>query len=131
MWVRILSLVFLFILRLRFPPSKSIATIIRLRYGNQIIKAVRKFEKLDFKIRKLELDISFLETCSEKKVIPKFLHFKTANKTLASSDSYKQCQELLLSEEIKKKNDELQKSLVQFKSLKVELKGVLSYFDFL
>ena len=131
MWVKTLSLVFLFILRLRFPQSKSIATNLRTRYGNPVLKTVRKFEKLDFKIRKIELDLSFLQTCDEKKVIPKFLQFRTANKTLKSSDSYKQCQELLLNEEIKKKQDELAKARIEFKTMKTNLYEKISYFDFL
>ena len=45
--VRVLALVFLFLLKLRFPANKSIAEIIRKRYGSQAVKWLRKFEKPD------------------------------------------------------------------------------------
>ena len=40
----VLSLVFLFILRLRFPSHKSIAQIVTTRYGKPVLKLIRKFE---------------------------------------------------------------------------------------
>ena len=51
MIVRVLALVFLFLLKLRFPANKSVAEIIRKRYGSEAVKWLSKFEKLDFKIR--------------------------------------------------------------------------------
>ena len=55
----VLSLVFLFIVRLRFRSGKSIASVIRSRYNGEIVKQIRRFEKLDFKIRKNEADLDF------------------------------------------------------------------------
>ena len=51
MIVRVLALVFLFLLKLRFPANKSVADIIRKRYGSEAVKWLCKFEKLGFKIR--------------------------------------------------------------------------------
>ena len=51
MIVRVLALVFLFLLKLRFPANKSVVEIIRKRYGSKAVKWLRKFENLDFKIR--------------------------------------------------------------------------------
>ena len=53
MIVRALALVFLFLLKInKFPANKSVAEIIRKRYGSEAVKWLRKFEKLNFKIRK-------------------------------------------------------------------------------
>ena len=40
---------------------------------------VRKLEKFDFKLRKTKCDIKFLYNCENNDIIPKFLHFRTAN----------------------------------------------------
>ena len=52
MIVRVLALVFLFLLKLRFPANKSVAEISRKRYGSGAVEWLPKFEKLEFKIRK-------------------------------------------------------------------------------
>ena len=59
----IFGFVFLFIIRLRFPRSQSIADVIRKRYGDRVLKNVRKFERLDHHVRKCLLDIKFGDTC--------------------------------------------------------------------
>ena len=59
----IFGFVFLFIIRLRFPRSQSIADVIRKRYGDRVLKNVRKFERLDYHVRKCLLDIKFGDTC--------------------------------------------------------------------
>ena len=66
MIVRVLSLVFLFIVRLRFPLDKSIANVLRSHYNDEIIKQIHRYEKLDFKIRKNEADLDFLQSCQQK-----------------------------------------------------------------
>ena len=88
---------FLFLARIRFPRTKSIAAIIRSAYGDKILKMVRKLEKLDFKLRKSKPDIKFLCKC-ENNVIPNFLCFRTANKNsriLAPISSVKKVSTLL------------------------------------
>ena len=57
MTVRVLALVFLFLLKLRFPANKSIVEIICKRYGSEAVKWLSKFENLDFKIRKNEANL--------------------------------------------------------------------------
>ena len=76
MIVRLLSLVFLFIVRFRFPSEKYVAEVIRKRYNNNIVKQIRKFEKLDYKIRKNEVDLELLTSCQHNQLTPKFLNFK-------------------------------------------------------
>ena len=115
MTFKVFTLVCLFIIRLRFPPNKSVADIIRTRYGDATLRNIRKFEKLDFKKRKALLDINYLETCKDANVIPRFLQFRTANTNVKTSNTYKDCQKLLLQEEIKEKQktyEELTKNLL-------------------
>ena len=59
MIVRVLALVFLFLLKPRFSAYKSVTEIIRKRYGTDALKWLRKLEKLVFKIRKNEADLHF------------------------------------------------------------------------
>ena len=80
--IKVISLVLLFIIRIRFPADKSIADIfdiLRYRYGNTLVKEVRKFEKIDYKLRKCKLGIVVLETYLGNKTIPKFLNFRVSN----------------------------------------------------
>ena len=64
MILRICSLVFLFLARLRFPSSKSIPEMTKDRYGENILKlVVRKFERTDLRCQKAELHLSFLKYC--------------------------------------------------------------------
>ena len=65
------ALVLLFIIKLRFPKGKNIHYIIETRYGRPLLNLFRKFENLDFKIRKNLCDIEFLEVCLENNLTPK------------------------------------------------------------
>ena len=67
--LKVISLVLLFMIRVRFPADKSIVYILRSRCGNTLVEEVRKFEKIAYKIRKCKLDIVLLETCLENKII--------------------------------------------------------------
>ena len=131
MTFRVFTLVCLFIIRCRFPASKSVAKIIRERYGNAALKDVRKLEKTDLKKRKVQLDINFLETCRDAKVIPRFLQFRMANGALRKSTTYDNCQSLLLEEELRTKRKLLADLETKFKKAKNDLHEILSYFDFL
>ena len=52
-----------FLICLCFLRSQSIALIIGKRYDDRILTNVRKFERLDYQIRKCKLDIKFFTTC--------------------------------------------------------------------
>ena len=126
----VISLVFLFLVRLRFPSGYSIAEILRKRYGIKTLYSLRKFEKADVKHKKAILDLQFLNICNDFNVIPKFLHFKLANSNLRSSATYKRCQKRLLLEEIYNKKL-LIKKLEKDSSLRYNnLKSDLSIIDF-
>ena len=89
-------------LRLRFPAQDSIIKILQRRYGDGLVKKVRKFKKSDFKYRKALLDLQFLQPCKKEELIAKFLQFKVADKRLGSSEAYLSCQRRLLNQEIHK-----------------------------
>ena len=98
MILRIRTLVFLFVARLTFPSSKSIPKFIKDCYDQSVLKLVCKFKRTDLRCRKAELDLSFFKYCFENSLTLKFLYFNVSNRTLESSDAYKQCQIRLLKE---------------------------------
>ena len=59
------------IVRLRFPSEKSVAEVICKRYSDNIVKQIRKCEKLDYKIRKNEADLEFLKSSQHNQLTPK------------------------------------------------------------
>ena len=56
MFIRVAAVVFLFLIRLRFPQSKSVSQIMGSRYDDTTIKRLQKFNKLDYRFRKAELE---------------------------------------------------------------------------
>ena len=131
MIVRVLSLVFLFIVHLKFPSQKSVAEVIRKRCNDNIVKQICKFEKLDYKIRKNEADLEFLTSCQHNQLTPKFLIFKVASSNLCYSKTYRQCQRQLLKQEIKDKTNIICKQKKEFNSLKMTIKSKVSIIDLL
>ena len=51
--VRVVALIFMFIARLRFPSGLLMVQVLRNRYDIDVVKNVRKLEKIDHKYRKL------------------------------------------------------------------------------
>ena len=126
---KVFTLVIVAICRWRFPRNKSIATVIRSRYGNYVVKDIRRFEKLDFRYRKISLDIEFLKNCERHNVIPKFLQFRTATRHTLPLD-YIKYQKLMLRDEIKIKEDLLVSAEKAFQKENDSLRGKISRFDF-
>ena len=131
MFIRVIALVFMFLSKLRFPAKYSLIEIVRHRYGNEIVKIVRKFEDLDFKIRKTTLDLDFLSSCQKRSLIPKFLRFRLANRNLTNSTAYRLCQQRLLKEEISQKKRRIITLDKKFELCRQNLISVLTYFDFI
>ena len=122
----------IFILRLRFPPGVSIATILKRRYkDNGSLSAFRKFQRLDFKLRKAKLDLKFLEECKRSSVIPTFLNFKVSNRQLQDSNAYYQCQKKLLNEEINIKQSKIRVLSNEVTEISAYLSTLVSSIDFL
>ena len=97
------TLVLIFILKLRFPPKTPFTTVITKRYNRSTLTLYRKYEKLDLKVRKIDLDISFLDICKTNGIIPKFLNCKVYNPKVTLTLTYKQFQFKLLNYELKEK----------------------------
>ena len=87
-------------------------------------------EKLDYRLRKAELDLEFLCKCNDNNVIPKFLNFRVTNNHLKFSTTYKQCQSNLLREEIRQKKSTARILQKEFTSLKSSLQNELNLIDF-
>ena len=82
-----ITIEFFLLVHLRFPSNLSTIQVIRNSYGNDTVKLVRQFEKLDYKYRKLLLDLSFLENYIKNNVTPKFMQFRLANRDLRESSA--------------------------------------------
>ena len=130
MFMRVAVLVFLFLARIRFPRNESIPSIVRRRYSGEILKTIRKFEKVDYKVRKAKLDINFLIKCQRENVIPNFLRFRLANKDLRNSITYIKCQQNLLPPEMNNKKSRLRTFQNEFNRLRNELQFSLNCIDF-
>ena len=86
-------------------------------------------EKLDYRLRKAELDLQFLCKCDVSNVIPNFLNFRLAKSRLEYSSSYRFCQSNLLREKICQKKSTLSLHK-EFSSLKVSSQNELNLIDF-
>ena len=129
--LNVISIILQFIIKLRFPATKSIAQVVKRRYGRPTLILIRKFEALDFKQRKVALDIDFLHNCQKHDLAPKFVQFKVANKALRGSRTYKECQRKLIIQELSEKN-RLQKAYTKKMSqLKIKLRAKLKFIDFI
>ena len=98
--------------------------------NDHIVKQIRKFEKLDYKIRKNEADLEFLTSCQHNQLAPKFLNFKVASSNLRYSKTYRQCQRQLLKQEIKDKTNIVCKQKKEFNNLKMSIKSKVLIIDF-
>ena len=125
-----LTLVLLFLLRYRFPRCRSIADILLDRYGRPVLSLYRTTERHDFKVRKIKLDIQFLNCCRSQDLIPNFLRFKLANRNLIHSRSYRSCQKELLQQEIRCKHRALNIAQRQLNLHLQQLKDTVSCLDF-
>ena len=80
---------------MRYPKNESISSIVRKRCSGEVLKAIRKFEKVDYKLRKAKLDMSFLVKYQNANIITNVLKFRVADKNLRHSVIYRKCQKNL------------------------------------
>ena len=128
--MKVAGIVFLFLIRLRFAHSKSLSRIIRRRYGDKIIKRLRKFEKIDYRLRKAELDLEFLVKCRDNIAIPKFSNFCLGYRSLKFSLTYAHCQSNLLLEEIRLNKSNVRVLKKEFDNLCSSLQQQINLIDF-
>ena len=123
------TLIYAFCLRLRFPKGTPITTTITSRYGRNTLLSYRNVEKTSEQIIKTQNHVTFLRTCKDYNLTPKFLRFKLYNKHLHSSDHYRQYQRILLDKEIKsqvRKKNRLQQKLNEARK---QLRNQISWLD--
>ena len=126
----IFAYVLLFVIKCRFPANKSVAEILRGRYDNDVLAKTRRLEKLDFKLRKCDLDVEFLQICLDNNLIPKFVRFKVTNSALKSTKAYRDCQLKLLKQELSNKKSARRTTNLQLQKLKNELVRTMSLVDY-
>ena len=129
--LKVICWALIFIIRIRFPPGKSLATILNNRYNNGALEAFRKFQRLELKLGKAKLDLGFLSTCKKRSVIPRFLWFKVANRRLRTSSTYRQCQNKLLQDEINAKHARIRVLSAQVTTAQSRLASLVSNMDFI
>ena len=95
-----------------------------------MLREVRQFEKLGYKLKKVQLDLHFLCKCKDSDVLPRFLNFRLANKKLQDIFTYKNCQLNLLTSAINLKKSRFRVLKKEFDLLHSELKSVLNCIDF-
>ena len=127
---RVVVWVLIALARLRFPVNESLLSVIRRRYNDNTVRLIRRFERLDRKLRKAELDLAFLDKCNELGLIPNFLLFKVSNKHLRNSNVYISCCKSLLNEERDHKRSHIRIHRRELISLKSELQRVLNVIDY-
>ena len=129
-WLAITSIVFTFILRLRFPRHTSFSILLTKRYGTSCVKIYRNLENAYFRYHKTKLDLEFLSKCKSYNILPKFLYFKVHNPYVKTSKTYRSCQFKLLNLEIHTKNVTLKKQLTDYETACTTFKNTVSYLDF-
>ena len=128
--MRVAAIVFLFLIRLKFPKSKAISDILRRRYSQVTLRRIRKFEKLDYRLCKAELDLEFLLRCRDSNVIPNFLNFRVSSHYLKASLTYRQCQVKLLQEETRLKKSDIRVLKKEFSFSPSSLQHEINFIDF-
>ena len=90
--MRVAAIIFLFLIRLQFPKSKSISDILHRKYGQSTLKRIRKFEKLDYRLLKAEMVLEFSLRCRGSNAISNYLNFDVSSQLLKASLTHKHCQ---------------------------------------
>lgn len=94
--LHIFIVVFLFATRCSFSKSKLLQGVIQSRYGNHVLKIIRKYEKLDYLTYKLSNDLKFLNNCLNHDRCSTFLKYKLLSKRLQNSETYKLSQSIFI-----------------------------------
>ena len=107
-----------------------ISDILHRRYCQSTLKRTRKFEKLDYRLRKAELNLEFSLWCGDSNVIPTFFIFLVSSQSLKALLTYKLCQLNLLHEENRHKKSNVRVLKKKFNSSYSSLQHESSFTDF-
>lgn len=124
-------LVILALIKFRLKNRGPVTTILLRNYGRPTLNIFRKLEKESIKLTKLNLQLSFLKKCKLNKIWPKFIFFRLWNTRLYGSKAYKKCQNILLNNEIRNKENLIKTTSENVKKLKDILKVNISILDFI
>ena len=126
----IFALALIFLIRIRFPPHKSLHSIILERYDLEGLKSIRSLEKVDLKYNKAELNLLFVTRCRDNGLTPKFLEFKLYSSNIRNNAGYRKYQRQLLSQEIGNKRSDLRRLELERQVALDDVKGALTWLDF-
>ena len=97
-----------------------------LKYDNLDKSKLRRFEKLSIKLKKADLDLTFLSNCRTFNVIPKFLAY---NLPYTNDEDSRFIRKRLLRSAIKKRRDERYRLEKQLQNIRAEICAILSSTD--
>src|SRR5215469_12911630 len=123
------SLVFTFLLRIRFSRNKSIGTTLRSRYNEDVVRLFRKLQDFNKKLAKCKEDLNFLNICKGYNYVPKFMKFKLYRPSLHNCKFYKHWSFKLLSNEINYKNKLIRKYTEQLDNVRENFSKSVSLLD--
>ena len=129
MFYAIVSLL-LFLIRCRYPENESIFSVTRRRYGVETTKDLRKWERTARQAMKAEQDEVLLRRCYSDRIVPKFLKFRLYRQNLSTSPVYRECQDMLLRNEIDYKRKLYKKLSLICENLKRKVKETVGWMDF-
>ena len=96
----VISIAFLFLVRMWFASILSGIQKVRICYGNDTVKFVRQLDNLAYKYHRLLLDLSTIENCVQDNYNPMFAQFHLENADLRDSSAYPKCLQTLLMQDI-------------------------------
>ena len=94
---------------------------IRCRYGNHVLKIIRRYQGLEYRVKNLDLNIKFLNTCQKNDLCPTFIQYKISLTHLQNSSPYRQSERLFIQEELPFKNAEQEKIMLEIERIKSNL----------
>ena len=119
----------IFLIKLRWPKTKSLYDTVFERYGQTTLKVVRDFEKDLSRFNKASLDIGFLRKCKMFHIFPTFLSFKLSKEEFHDTRACRRFKEDLLNYEINQKFYLRCRFKKSYESVRSSFKSVLSPLD--
>ena len=124
-----LTLVFTYLLNIRFRKDKPINEVLSTRYGRPLVTTYRHLQRTRYRRDKAALDLEFLKTCKVGGVIPKFLYFKAYSNNFSDSKLYRSILFKCLNFEIKSKQKIHAKLKAQYLSEVNSFNNQVSWLD--
>ena len=88
-----------------------------------------RYQKLDFRTRKLDVDIKFLNTCQNNDLCSIFTQYKISSTRFQNSNADLQSPGLFILEELTLKNVKQEKIILEMERIKPDLRMVINLID--